>query len=242
MSVSEDLITGLVAAGVTVTGPQGIPGPTGPRGAQGDQGPWGRPGDLGPPGRDSNFPGPTGPTGRDGERGPKGDTGGRGRDGQVGPKGDQGEPGPQGPKGDTPSVRIPLGSVGGGGGPHLLTAGQRQAANSVDFVGDGVSAAMDGRVLRLTFSGGTGTGTVGPEGPAGPQGPAGPAGAAGAAGAPGQGSTATVRTAAGVPSGAPTGTELPIAFDTTATSGGLYAWSGSAWVYAAPIPPVLTPD
>lgn len=51
----------------------------------------------------------------------------------------------------------------------------------------------------------------------------------------------TVRTAAGVPTGAPSGTELPIAFDTTATTGGLYCWSGSAWVYAAPIPPVLTP-
>lgn len=51
----------------------------------------------------------------------------------------------------------------------------------------------------------------------------------------------TVRTAASVPSGAPSGTELPIAFDTTAVSGGLYCWSGSAWVYAAPIPPVLTP-
>jgi aconitase B len=51
----------------------------------------------------------------------------------------------------------------------------------------------------------------------------------------------TVRQAAGVPTGAPSGTELPIAFDTTATTGGLYVWSGSAWVYAAPIPPVLTP-
>lgn len=54
--------------------------------------------------------------------------------------------------------------------------------------------------------------------------------------------TLTVRSAAGVPAGAPTGTELPIAFDTTATSGGLYVWTGAAWVYAAPIPPVITPD
>ena len=53
--------------------------------------------------------------------------------------------------------------------------------------------------------------------------------------------TLTVRTAAGVPAGAPTGLELPIAFDSTATTGGLYVWSGSAWVLAAPIPPVITP-
>ena len=54
--------------------------------------------------------------------------------------------------------------------------------------------------------------------------------------------SATIRQAAGVPSGAPTGTELPIAFDSTATTGGLYVWSGSAWVLAAPIPPVITPS
>ena len=53
--------------------------------------------------------------------------------------------------------------------------------------------------------------------------------------------TATVRHAAGVPSGAPTGTELPIAFDSTATTGGIYLWTGAAWVLAGPIPPVITP-
>lgn len=46
----------------------------------------------------------------------------------------------------------------------------------------------------------------------------------------------TIRQAAGVPSGAPTGTELPIAFDTTASTGGLYVWSGAAWVKASTIP------
>lgn len=46
----------------------------------------------------------------------------------------------------------------------------------------------------------------------------------------------TVRAAAGVPAGAPTGTELPIAFDSTAVSGGLYVWTGAAWVKAADIP------
>ncbi len=53
--------------------------------------------------------------------------------------------------------------------------------------------------------------------------------------------TMTVRSAAGVPTGAPSGSELPIAFDTTTTTGGLYVWTGAAWVLAAPIPPVLTP-
>lgn len=40
----------------------------------------------------------------------------------------------------------------------------------------------------------------------------------------------TVRFAAGVPAGAPSGTELPIAFDSTAVTGGVYYWSGAAWV------------
>lgn len=40
----------------------------------------------------------------------------------------------------------------------------------------------------------------------------------------------TVRHAAGVPAGAPTGTELPIAFDSTAVTGGVYYWTGAAWV------------
>lgn len=47
--------------------------------------------------------------------------------------------------------------------------------------------------------------------------------------------TPTVRAAAGVPTGAPTGTELPLAADTTAVSGGMYAWSGSAWVKVATV-------
>jgi hypothetical protein len=42
--------------------------------------------------------------------------------------------------------------------------------------------------------------------------------------------TATVRVAAGVPSGAPTTTELPVAADTTAVTGGVYMWTGAAWV------------
>jgi len=46
----------------------------------------------------------------------------------------------------------------------------------------------------------------------------------------------TVRSAAGVPSGAPTGTELPIAADTTAVTGGLYFWTGAAWTKIATIP------
>lgn len=47
--------------------------------------------------------------------------------------------------------------------------------------------------------------------------------------------TLAVRIAAGVPAGAPTADELPIAVDTTAVSGGIYAWSGAAWVKAASI-------
>ena len=46
----------------------------------------------------------------------------------------------------------------------------------------------------------------------------------------------TVRSAAGVPSGAPTGTELPVAIDTTGTTGGLYVWTGAAWVKGSTIP------
>jgi hypothetical protein len=42
--------------------------------------------------------------------------------------------------------------------------------------------------------------------------------------------TPPIRSAAGVPSGAPTPTEIPFAIDTTAGTGGLYYWSGSAWV------------
>lgn len=43
------------------------------------------------------------------------------------------------------------------------------------------------------------------------------------------------RIAAGVPSGAPTSTENGMAIDTTAVSGGVYGWSGSAWVKGASI-------
>jgi hypothetical protein len=42
--------------------------------------------------------------------------------------------------------------------------------------------------------------------------------------------TPPIRSAAGVPAGAPTPTEIPFAIDTTAVTGGLYYWSGSAWV------------
>lgn len=54
--------------------------------------------------------------------------------------------------------------------------------------------------------------------------------------------TMTIRAAAGVPAGAPSGSELPVAVDTTATSGGLYYWTGAAWVQISVIPPVVTPD
>lgn len=44
-----------------------------------------------------------------------------------------------------------------------------------------------------------------------------------------------VRAAAGVPAGAPIAGELPIAVDTTAVTGGVYFWTGAAWVQAATI-------
>jgi hypothetical protein len=44
------------------------------------------------------------------------------------------------------------------------------------------------------------------------------------------------RVAAGVPTGAPTTGENGMALDTTAVSGGLYVWSGSAWVKGSVIP------
>ena len=46
----------------------------------------------------------------------------------------------------------------------------------------------------------------------------------------------TVRHAAGVPSGAPVAPELPVAFDSTASTGGLYVWTGAAWVKGSTIP------
>ena len=68
----------------------------------------------------------------------------------------------------------------------------------------------------------------------GPTGATGAAGATGATGAAGAGST--IRHAAGVPTGAPTGTEAPVAFDSTASTGGLYVWTGAAWVKGSTIP------
>lgn len=46
----------------------------------------------------------------------------------------------------------------------------------------------------------------------------------------------SIRAAAGVPTGAPTGNEIPVAIDTTAVSGGLYVWTGAAWVQGSVIP------
>lgn len=58
----------------------------------------------------------------------------------------------------------------------------------------------------------------------------------GATGADAVGSIVTCRHAAGVPVGAPTGNEGPVAIDSTAVTGGLYVWTGAAWVKGATIP------
>ena len=77
-------------------------------------------------------------------------------------------------------------------------------------------------------------GSTGSTGATGATGTTGSTGSTGATGA--SASTATVRHAAGVPTGAPSGTELPIAFDSTAVSGGLYFWDSAAWVKCSVIP------
>lgn len=48
--------------------------------------------------------------------------------------------------------------------------------------------------------------------------------------------TLGARVGAGVPAGAPTAAELPIAVDTTPATGGAYVWDGAAWVQVSSIP------
>lgn len=88
MSVADDIVTGLVAAGVTITGQRGVAGSEGP---QGDRGLEGRQGDRGPQGP----PGPQGPVGPTGTQGPKGLTGSDGAPGRNGSPGAEGPPGPR---------------------------------------------------------------------------------------------------------------------------------------------------
>lgn len=91
MSVADDIVTGLVASGVTITGPRGVegraglPGIQGPPGPQGEQGPTGPPGPVGPPGP-QGLPGPAGAKGAPGSDGAKGPAGVDGRDGEPGPR------------------------------------------------------------------------------------------------------------------------------------------------------------
>lgn len=94
MSVGDDIVTGLVAAGVTITGQRGIAGPggsQGPQGSQGDIGPQGEQGPQGSPGQDG-APGPAGPTGPQGSKGAPGSDGAAGA---AGMDGRDGEPGPR---------------------------------------------------------------------------------------------------------------------------------------------------
>jgi hypothetical protein len=106
-------------------------------------------------------------------------------------------------------------------GPAAPDAGQRI-----------IWAASDG-FHQIDASGASGpfgaTGPTGPDGPTGPTGADGPTGPTGVAGT-------TIRFGTGAPSGSPTGTELPFAFDSTDTTGGLYLWDGGAWVKASEIP------
>lgn len=141
----------------------------------------------------------------------------------------RGDPGPQGERGE----RGPAGKDG------------RDGRDGVD--GQDGSQGPKGDKGERGIHGQQGdTGQRGAKGDRGPAGVPGPPGATpmwvGGGSSSGGGSIGTLRQAAGVPTGAPSATELPVAYDSTAVSGGLYVWSGSAWVRAAPIPPVLTPD
>ncbi len=70
----------------------------------------------------------------------------------------------------------------------------------------------------------------------GPQGVQGVQGIQGIQGVPGTPAAAsTVIVAAAPPAGAPAGNQLPIAYDTTLVTGGLYIWNTAAWVKVANI-------
>jgi hypothetical protein len=59
------------------------------------------------------------------------------------------------------------------------------------------------------------------------------AGEGGLAWRAGTGAGSTVRVGSAPPTDPPSGGELPIAFDNTSGTGGLYVWDGAAWQYAA---------
>ena len=216
-----------------------------------EQGPQGLPGVKGDPGM-RGPEGKAGLAGRDGRDGKDGRDGVDGVDGKRGPKGDKGDPGEKGERGEQGLQGLPgvPGGIAGGKGYNVrgLASGMviddegtrlntGTVIGEIDFTGAGVSATFANGKATVEIPGGAGavdsvngqTGVVVLD--------ASDVGAAAASVL----NTATIRAAAQVPSGAPTGTELPIAFDTTTVSGGLYVWTGGAWVYAAPIPPVLTP-
>jgi hypothetical protein len=95
MSTADDLVAGIVAAGIVMQGPRGERGPAGARGPQGERGvpgpvgDTGRPGDDGRDGSASTTPGPKGDRGVPGpagERGLAGRDGAPGRDGQTAPR------------------------------------------------------------------------------------------------------------------------------------------------------------
>jgi hypothetical protein len=166
MSIGDDIITGLVAAGVTITGPRGIPGSEGEQGPEGKQGipgrvgDTGRPGDPGPEGKASTVPGPKGEKGDKGDAGKPGPKGADGKDGAdstvpgpIGPKGDKGDKGEPGPGGAI---------LGGGGASRLRVLDEGTEVGRVDrldFRGSGVSAAVTDKTAVVTITaGGTGSG------------------------------------------------------------------------------------
>ena len=166
--------------GESVTGAQGLDGPTGSQGNTGDQGyqgpigltgigTTGSQGDTGPQG----FQGNTGPqgvgsSGLQGNTGSQGDTGPQGFQGITGPQG-AGDAGPTGNQGDTG----PQGFQGAGGG----TTGNQGDTGPQGFQGaGGGTTGNQGDIGPQGYQGNTGAQGAGDTGPTGNQGDTGPQG------------------------------------------------------------------
>lgn len=95
---------------LSLTGPQGVPGPKGDQGIAGPQGIQG-------------ATGPKGDSGAQGIQGIQGPTGATGAKGDKGDKGDIGAQGPQGPAGQNPTPGLPLNSMQYNNGGALAGTG-----------------------------------------------------------------------------------------------------------------------